>query len=68
MKGDLDQRSNYESKRVNSYRRKVMKDINYQVKEYLSSNLAFLIERLERFYKDLEEKQRKSTNQNLMKK
>jgi hypothetical protein len=51
--------TNFDSMRINSYRKKVLKDINYQVKEYLHKNLSYLIERLDRFYNEVEDKQKK---------
>jgi hypothetical protein len=39
---------NYLSMRTNSIRKKLLKDMFYQVKEYLHQNLSYLIERLDK--------------------
>jgi hypothetical protein len=43
----------YLSMRVNSIRKKVIKDVNYQLKEYLQQSLTYLIAKLEKFYDNL---------------
>ena len=40
--------------RVNSLRKKVIKDLNYQVKEYMHLNLKFLIDRIDKFYETMD--------------
>ena len=46
----LDNKSHFTAMRVNSYRKKVMKDICLQVKEYFGLNLKYLLVRLENIY------------------
>ena len=48
---------------INSIRKKVMKELFYQIKEYFQQNLLFFVERQEKHIRDYDKQQKKHINQ-----